>query len=56
MNPSGSSANPLFRFVCITLAWLPLAFAVWYVLGADHPVARRSDRARAWYTDSSAGS
>jgi len=32
MNPNGSSANPLFRFVCITLAWLPLAFAVWYVL------------------------
>jgi len=32
MNPDGRSANPLFRFVCITLAWLPLAFAVWYVL------------------------
>jgi len=32
MNPGGSSANPLLRFVCITLAWLPLAFAVWYVL------------------------
>ena len=24
--------SPIFRFVCITLAWLPLAFAVWYVL------------------------
>lgn len=24
--------SPLFRFVCVTLAWLPLAFAVWYVL------------------------
>ncbi len=24
--------NPLFRFVLVTLAWLPLAFAVWYVL------------------------
>jgi hypothetical protein len=22
----------LFRFICITLAWLPLAFAVWYVV------------------------
>ena len=28
----GSSANPLLRFVLITLAWLPVAFAVWYVL------------------------
>ena len=24
--------SPIFRFVFITLAWLPLAFAVWYVL------------------------
>jgi len=24
--------NPLFRFVCVTLAWLPVAFAFWYVL------------------------
>jgi len=24
--------SPIFRFVCITVAWLPLAFAVWYVL------------------------
>ena len=24
--------GPLLRFVCITLAWLPLAFAAWYVL------------------------
>ena len=24
--------GPLFRFVCVTLAWLPIAFAVWYVL------------------------
>jgi hypothetical protein len=24
--------SPVFRFVCITLAWLPIAFAVWYVL------------------------
>ncbi|MFO1306197.1 MAG: exosortase H-associated membrane protein [Burkholderiales bacterium] len=24
--------NPLLRFVLVTLAWLPLAFAVWYVL------------------------
>ena len=24
--------NPVLRFVLVTLAWLPLAFAVWYVL------------------------
>ena len=24
--------GPLFRFVFVTLAWLPIAFAVWYVL------------------------
>lgn len=32
MSAKGGSANPLARFVCITLAWLPIAFAVWYVL------------------------
>jgi len=25
-------ASPLFRFVLVTLAWLPITFAVWYVL------------------------
>jgi hypothetical protein len=25
-------ANPLLRFVLVTIAWLPVAFAVWYVL------------------------
>ena len=31
-SPAGGPEQPLFRFVCITLAWLPVAFAVWYVL------------------------
>ena len=25
-------ASPLFRFVLVTLAWLPITFAVWYLL------------------------
>src|SRR6476620_1300181 len=32
LGAKGRSPSPLVRFVCITLAWLPIAFAVWYVL------------------------
>ncbi len=32
MTPHRLSARPLLRFVLVTLAWLPIAFAGWYIL------------------------